>query len=174
MKAMQVIGGLVLIGVITAMISSDAFGAYLLLLVFVGFPILLIIGVIRYLRQKNEIKAVVEKLKAEKGPFALELPTVPAFLLDSKTRTAFVVGALKDGSLAVETLSLPFDSISDIEAKWVETTRTGKVTATTYTEKGQLWITTNMVEYPIIRLRTGADEFKTREMSNKISIVMSS
>ncbi len=117
MKTIHLIGATLLFGVLAALIGTDALGAYFPILMFVGFPILIASGAVLHRRQSDGLKIAIAKLKREKSPFALEVPSRPALLANEETRTILFVGALIEESYAVEILELPFDGIAQIQVE---------------------------------------------------------
>ncbi len=169
MKAPYFVGGTIFLGAILALTGTGVLSAYFLLLLFVVLPALVIACIIRYRRQSNGIEAAVEKLKSEKGPFALEVPSRPALLVNEKNGTIFVVGPLKEDSDAVEILELSFGGIVQIEAKRIDAARIDQLNIPAHKEKWLLWLTTNKVEHPIVRLNIGDNESEALDLRNKIS-----
>ncbi|MEA5501776.1 hypothetical protein VB735_01420 [Halotia wernerae UHCC 0503] len=173
MKTIHLVGATLLFGVLAALIGTDALGAYFLLLMFVGFPILIASGVVRHRRQSDGLKIAIAKLKREKGPFALEVPSRPALLANEETRTMLFVGALIEESYAVEILELPFDGIARVQVERIEATTLDKLCAPASKEKWQIRFTLNKIEHPTVRLQIGENEFDALELERKLSAILS-
>ncbi len=172
MKASYFVGGTIFFGAMAALVGTDALGAYFLLLLFVVLPALVLACIFGYRRQSNGIVSAVEKLKSEKGPFALEVPSRPTLLVDERSGTMFVVGPLKEDSAAVEMLELRFDGISQVEAKRIDAVNVDELEIPAHKEKWQLWLTTNNAEYPTVCLNVGGNGFEALEFRNKISALL--
>ncbi len=169
MKAGYFVGGTIFFGAMAALIGTNALGAYFLLLLFVVLPGLVLACIFRYRRQSNGIVSAVEKLKAEKGPFALEVPSRPTLLVDERSGTLFVVGPLKEDSAAVEMLELRVDGVARIEAKRIDAVSVDDLEIPAHREKWQLWLTTNKAEHPTVRLNVGGDGLEALALRNKLS-----
>jgi hypothetical protein len=172
MKPSYFVGGTIFFGAMAALIGENILSAYFLLLLFVVLPALVIAYIFRYRRQSNGIQAAVEKLRSEKGPFAFEVPSRPALLVDERSGTIFVVGPIEGDSDAVKVLELDFGDIAQIEAMRIDSSEIDVPNTPADNEKWQIWLTTKNTDHPIVRLNIGDKESEVLELRNKLSAVL--
>jgi len=172
MKPSYFVGGTIFFGGMAALIGKNVLSAYFLLLLFVVLPALVIAHIFRYRRQSNGIEAAVEKLRSEKGPFALEVPSRPALLIDERSGTMFVVGPIKRDSEAVKVLELDFGDIAQIEVKRIESLEIDELNALADKVNWQLCIASKNTDHPMVHLNVGHNESEALELWNKLSAVL--
>ncbi len=169
MRLFYFAGGTIVFGAMAALIGKNVLSTYFLLLLFVVLPALVIAYVFRYRRQSNAIEAALEQLRSEKGPFAFEVPSWPALLVDENSGTMFVVGPIKENSDAVKVLELEFGDIAQIEAERIDSSEIAELNALADKEKWQIWLTTKNTDHPIVRLNIADNESGALELRNKLS-----
>lgn len=169
MRLLYFAGGTIVFGAMAALIGKNVLSAYFLLLLFVVLPALVIAYVFRYSRQSSAIEAALEQLRSEKGPFAFEVPSRPALLVDESSGTMFVVGPIKGDSDAVKVLELDFADIAQIEVKRFDFLEIDERNTLADKEKWQLWLTTKNADHPTIRLSIGDNESEALALRNKLS-----